>query len=91
MLHVRSDITIPDNSIFRLDDQTPFHDEIRMVTLEFAVGLWISEWSSRNILEPIIQDLLRYYPIKILNSNDWKDKLSFLKHFYLPGIRLQKN
>ena len=90
MLHGRSDITITENSIFRLDDQTPFHDEIRMVTPEFAVGLWISEWSSSNILEPIIQDLLRYYPIKISNNDVLKDKLSFLEKFYLPGIRLPK-
>jgi choline dehydrogenase-like flavoprotein len=90
MLHGRSDITITENSIFRLDDQTPFHDEIRMVTPEFAVGLWISEWSSSNILEPLIQDLLRYYPIKISNNDVLKDKLSFLEKFYLPGIRLPK-
>jgi len=90
MLHGRSDITITDNSIFRLDDQTPFHDEIRMVTPDFAIGLWISEWSSKNILEPIIQDLIRYYPIKILTNDDLNDKLSFLKHFYLPGIQLPK-
>jgi hypothetical protein len=90
MLHGRSDITITENSIFRLDDQTPFHDEIRMVTPDFAVGLWISEWSSSNILDPIIQDLLRYYPIKISNNDVLKDKLSFLEKFYLPGIRLPK-
>jgi len=90
MLNGRSDITITENSIFRLDDQTPFHDEIRMVTPNFAVGLWISEWSSSNILEPIIQDLFRYYPIKISNNDVLKDKLSFLEKFYLPGIRLPK-
>jgi hypothetical protein len=90
MLNGRSDITITENSIFRLDDQTPFHDEIRMVTPDFAVGLWISEWSSSNILDPIIQDLLRYYPIKISNNDILKDKLSFLEKFYLPGIRLPK-
>ena len=90
MLNGRSDITITENSIFRLDDQTPFHDEIRMVTPDFAVGLWISEWSSSNILDPIIQDLLRYYPIKISNNDVLKDKLSFLEKFYLPGIRLPK-
>jgi choline dehydrogenase-like flavoprotein len=90
MLNGRSDITITENSIFRLDDQTPFHDEIRMVTPDFAVGLWISEWSSSNILDPIIQDLLRYYPIKISNTDILKDKLSSLEKFYLPGIRLPK-
>jgi choline dehydrogenase-like flavoprotein len=90
MLNGRSDITITENSIFRLDDQTPFHDEIRMVTPDFAVGLWISEWSSSNILDPIIKDLLRYYPIKISNNDVLKDKLSFLEKFYLPGIRLPK-
>ncbi len=90
MLHGRSDITITENSIFRLDDQTPFHDEIRMVTPNFAVGLWISEWSSSNVLEPIIQDLLRYSPVKIINDNTLKDKLSFLRQFYLPGIRIPK-
>jgi choline dehydrogenase-like flavoprotein len=90
MLNGRSDITITENSIFRLDDQTPFHDEIRMVTPNFAVGLWTSDWSSSNILEPIIQDLFRYYPIKISNNDVLKDKLSFLEKFYLPGIRLPK-
>jgi len=90
MLHGRSDITITENSIFRLDDQTPFHDEIRMVTPNFAVGLWISEWSSSNVLEPIIQDLLRYSPVKIINDDALKDKLSFLRQFYLPGIRIPK-
>jgi choline dehydrogenase-like flavoprotein len=90
MLHGRSDITITENSIFRLDDQTPFHDEIRMVTSNFAVGLWISEWSSSNVLEPIIQDLLRYSPVKIINDDALKDKLSFLRQFYLPGIRIPK-
>src|SRR5215204_6543237 len=90
MLNGRSDITITENSIFRLDDQTPFHDEIRMVTPKFAVGLWISEWSSSNILEPFIEDLLRYYPIKISNNDILKDKISFLEKFYLPGIRLPK-
>jgi hypothetical protein len=61
-----------------------------MVTPDFAVGLWISEWSSSNILDPIIQDLLRYYPIKISNNDVLKDKLSFLEKFYLPGIQLPK-
>jgi choline dehydrogenase-like flavoprotein len=90
MLHGRSDITITENSIFRLDDQTPFHDEIRMVTPKFAVGLWISEWSSSNIFGPFIEDLLRYYPIKISDNDILKDKISFLEKFYLPGIRLPK-
>lgn len=90
MLNGRSDITITENSIFRLDDQTPFHDEIRMVTPDFAVGLWVSEWSSRNILEPIIQDLRRYFPIQISNNDVLKDKISFLDQFYLPGIRVPK-
>jgi hypothetical protein len=90
MLNGRSDITITENSIFRLDDQTPFHDEIRMVTPDFAVGLWVSEWSSGNILEPIIQDLQRYFPIIISNNDVLKNKLSFLEQFYLPGIRVPK-
>jgi hypothetical protein len=61
-----------------------------MVTPNFAVGLWISEWSSSNVLEPIIQDLLRYSPVKIINDDALKDKLSFLRQFYLPGIRIPK-
>jgi hypothetical protein len=61
-----------------------------MVTPDFAVGLWVSEWSSRNILEPIIQDLQRYFPIKISDNDIFKNKLSFLEQFYLPGIRVPK-
>ncbi|MGI0012580.1 MAG: GMC family oxidoreductase N-terminal domain-containing protein [Nitrososphaera sp.] len=62
MIRGRSDVTIGD-ALFRLDDPTPFHDEIRMVTPDFAVGLWVSEWSSRNALEPVIEDFRRYLPI----------------------------
>jgi hypothetical protein len=39
-----------------------------MVTPDFAVGLWTSEWSSSIRLETTIQDLARYLPVKISNN-----------------------
>ena len=37
MLQGRSDVKIT-NSLFRLDDQTPLYDELRIVTPNLAVG-----------------------------------------------------
>jgi choline dehydrogenase-like flavoprotein len=87
MLSGRSDITLTEQ-IFRLDDQTPFYDEIRMVTPNFAVGTWMSEWSSNNVIQPIINDLRRYFSIQVLHNDILNNKLSFLEKFYVPGIRL---
>ena len=47
MLRGRSDVNITDR-LFRFDDQTPFHDEIRMITPNFIVGRWVTEWSSEG-------------------------------------------
>ena len=48
MLSGRSDVSFIEENILRLDDQTPFHDEIRMVTPDFAVGVWMSEMVFRK-------------------------------------------
>ena len=31
--------------LFRFDDFTPFHDELRMIRPDFAVGKWVTDWS----------------------------------------------
>ncbi len=31
--------------LFRFDDFTPFHDELRMIRPDFVVGKWVSNWS----------------------------------------------
>ena len=64
MLRGRSDVSITDR-LFRFDDQTPFHDDIRMVTPNFIVGIWATEWSSEHVLKPYIDDLRRIMPIPI--------------------------
>ena len=33
------------NSLFRFDDFTPFHDELRMIRPDFVVGRWVTNWS----------------------------------------------
>ena len=89
MLHGRSDVNL-EVSIFILYDPTPFHDEIRMVTPDIAVGIWMSEWSTDNALRPIIDDLERYFPVGLSTDDLFKNKISFLQQFYLPGISLPK-
>jgi len=32
--------------LFRFDDFTPFHDELRMIRPDFVVGKWVTDWSS---------------------------------------------
>jgi choline dehydrogenase-like flavoprotein len=64
ILQGRSDVRITD-SLFRLDDQTPLYDELRMVTPNLAVGRWATEWSDEDLLRPIIEDFRRYCPIPV--------------------------
>ena len=81
MLSGRSDISFIEENILRLDDQTPFHDEIRMVTPDFAVGVWMSGWSSETILKPVLYDLHRYFSISTSYN-------TFLNRLHIPRIRL---
>ena len=64
MLRGRSDLTISDH-IFRMDDQTPFHDIIKMVTPNLAVGRWVTDWSNQNALKSLIDDFKRILPVPI--------------------------
>jgi hypothetical protein len=89
MLTGRSDVTTQ-GSVLRLDDPTPFHDEIRMVSPNFAVGVWMSEWSSKDTLQPVIDDFHRYFPIKFSDNDMLENKLSFLERLRLHGIQLPK-
>jgi choline dehydrogenase-like flavoprotein len=88
MLHGRSDISITDR-LFRFDDQTPFHDEIRMVTPNLVVGRWISEWSSEDALKPYYEDFRRILPILI--PHDIRSSFEKLSQMLpIRGIRLPK-
>jgi len=89
MLRGRSDVMTGGN-VLRLDDPTAFHDEIRMVTPNFAVGTWMNNWSSESSIQPLIDDLRRYFPIKISQIDTLEDKLSFLERLPFRGIRLPK-
>jgi choline dehydrogenase-like flavoprotein len=88
MLTGRSDVSITDR-IFRLDYQTPFHDEIRMVTPNLIVGKWVTEWSSEDIFKPYIDDLKRLIPIPVAKQvESVYQKLE--EFFQIRGIKLPK-
>jgi len=86
MLQGRSDVNIKDRLV-RLDDRTPFHDEIRMVTPNFLVGRWITQWTPKDILKPYYDDFTRILNIPILaNTEPLYKKLSHI--FSTHGMRL---
>jgi choline dehydrogenase-like flavoprotein len=39
-----SDVSVND-SLFRFDDFTPFHDELRMIRPDVVIGKWVTDWS----------------------------------------------
>lgn len=78
MLQGRSDVRITD-SLFRLDDQTPLYDELRIVTPNLAVGRWVTEWSDEELLRPVIEDFKRYCPVPVsAEAESFLDKISTL-------------
>ncbi len=86
MLRGRADVSLTDR-LFRFDDQTPFHDEIRMVTSNLIVGRWITEWSSEHILKPYMEDLKRLMPVPI--STQVESAFQKLQQLFpVSGIRL---
>ena len=89
MLTGRSDV-LTDGNILRLDDPTPFHDEIRIVSPNFAVGTWMSEWSSKDVIQPFIDDLRRYFPIKISDNGIFKNKISLWEPPHFRRFKLPK-
>ncbi|MDH3610787.1 MAG: GMC family oxidoreductase [Nitrosopumilus sp.] len=68
MIRGRSDLSIS-NQLFKMDDQTIFHDEIRMVTPNFAVGRWVSDWSNQNALKSFIDDFKRILPVPVAREH----------------------
>ena len=74
--------------LFRLDDPTPFHDELRMVTPDVALGRWVTDWSTEDALEPLIQDFRRYLPIPASGVTD--SLLELLSARNIRGIRLPR-
>ena len=88
LLQGRSDVRITD-SLFRLDDQTPLYDELRIVTPNLAVGRWVTEWSDEELLRPVIEDFKRYCPIPVsAEAESLLDKISQLSG--LRGPRLPR-
>lgn len=88
LLQGRSDVRITD-SLFRLDDQTPLYDELRIVTPNLAVGRWVTEWSDEELLRPVIEDFKRYCPIPVsAEAESLLDKISRLSG--LRGPRLPR-
>lgn len=88
MLHGRSDVRVTDK-LFRFDDPTPFHDEMRMVTPDLVVGRWITEWSSEDALKPYIEDFKRILPIPISPAaEEFLEKISRMLN--IRGVRLPK-
>ena len=43
--------------LFRFDDFTPFHDELRMIRSDFVVGKWVTNWSLTQSSRFSIEDL----------------------------------
>lgn len=88
MLTGKSDLEVTKN-LFRFNDPTPFHDEIRMVTPDFVVGRWVSEWSSEDALKPLIEDFQRVLQIPFSPETDlWLEKIS--KRLNIKGLTLPK-
>lgn len=88
MLQGRSDVSVTDR-LFRFDDPTPFHDELRMITPNVVVGRWVTEWSSEDVLKPYLDDFRRILPIEVSQETE-----SFFQKFSqmlsIRGIRLPK-
>ncbi|MCS4538953.1 MAG: GMC family oxidoreductase [Thaumarchaeota archaeon] len=88
MLHGRSDVRITDK-LFRFDDPTPFHDELRMVTPDLVVGRWVTEWSSEDALQPFIEDFRRILPIPFSSAAEpFLDRIT--RTLNVRGARLPK-
>ncbi|MGI9565680.1 MAG: GMC family oxidoreductase N-terminal domain-containing protein [Nitrosopumilus sp.] len=45
------------SDLFRFDDFTPFHDELRMIRPDFVVGKWVTNWSMLPSSQFSIQEL----------------------------------
>jgi hypothetical protein len=87
MLRGRADVSIS-GTLFRLDDPTPFHDELRMVTPDVAVGRWVTNWSTEDALEPIVRDFRRYLPIPASGRADSLFEMLSMRN--IRGIRLPR-
>ncbi len=88
MLRGRSEVTVTDR-IFRMDDPTPFHDELRMVTPDFVVGRWVTERPSDDAMKRYMDDFRRILSVPFLSSDhSLFDKIGRL--LSVRGIRLPK-
>ncbi|MBI1828288.1 MAG: GMC family oxidoreductase [Thaumarchaeota archaeon] len=88
MLTGKSDLEVT-NRLFRFNDPTPFHDEIRMVTPDFVVGRWVSEWSSEDVLKPYVEDFMRILSIPVSTTTDlFLENIS--KRLHIKGLALPK-
>lgn len=81
---------LTDGNVLRLDDPMPFHDEIRIVSPNIAVGTWMIEWSSKDVIQPFIDDLRRYFPIKISDNDVYNNKISLWEPSHFRRFKLPK-
>ena len=56
LLRGYSEVSV-NNDLFRFDDYTPFHDELRMIRDDFVVGKWVTDWSLLPASQFSIQEL----------------------------------
>ncbi len=78
-----SDVS-PRDDIFRFDNFTQFHDELRMIRPDLVVGKWVSDWSLAVNNSDVIADLYN-----LINAGDTNKVLStVLKLFNLRIPRL---
>lgn len=72
------------NELFRFDDFTPFHDELRMINPNLVVGKWVTNWSMLQSSRFSIEELQNLI-------NDGASNLQILDSIYkIFNIRLPR-
>ena len=78
-----SDVS-PRDDIFRFDDFTQFHDELRMIRPDVVLGKWISDWSLVVNNPDVIADL--YNLINTGNTNQVLNTISRVFNLRIPRL-----
>jgi hypothetical protein len=78
-----SEVSIRED-IFRFDDYTPFHDELRMIRPDVVLGKWVTEWSLAANNSATITDL--YNLILSGDTNKVLDTVSKIFNLRIPRL-----
>ena len=81
-----SDVS-PRDDIFRFDDFTQFHDELRMVRPDIVVGKWVTDWSLAVNNSDVIADL--YDLINAGDTNKVLNTVSKLFNLRIPRLSIE--